>query len=63
MACLFFAPETHALVIRGLEYLHEHCVPPVVHRDLKVSNILLDGKFNAKVMSARPTLQLTRTFR
>ncbi|KAL0429749.1 UNVERIFIED_CONTAM: putative receptor-like protein kinase [Sesamum radiatum] len=28
-------------VARGLEYLHEHCNPPVIHRDLKPSNILL----------------------
>ncbi|KAL0341425.1 UNVERIFIED_CONTAM: putative receptor-like protein kinase [Sesamum radiatum] len=35
---------------RGLEYLHEHCHPPVIHRDLKSSNILLDSNFNAKAM-------------
>lgn len=34
---------------RGLEYLHEHCNPPVIHRDLKSSNILLDPNFNAKL--------------
>lgn len=34
---------------RGLEYLHEHCNPPVIHRDLKPSNILLDSDFNAKI--------------
>ncbi|KAG2700262.1 hypothetical protein I3843_07G222400 [Carya illinoinensis] len=34
---------------RGLEYLHEHCNPPVIHRDLKSSNILLDSNFNAKL--------------
>ncbi|XP_006654258.2 probable receptor-like protein kinase At1g80640 [Oryza brachyantha] len=34
---------------RGLEYLHEHCSPPVIHRDLKTSNILLDSDFNAKI--------------
>ncbi|KAK4436652.1 putative receptor-like protein kinase [Sesamum alatum] len=34
---------------RGLEYLHEHCHPPVIHRDLKSSNILLDSNFNAKL--------------
>ncbi|XP_008788933.2 probable receptor-like protein kinase At1g80640 isoform X1 [Phoenix dactylifera] len=34
---------------RGLEYLHEHCNPPVIHRDLKSSNILLDSEFNAKI--------------
>lgn len=34
---------------RGLEYLHEYCKPPVIHRDLKSSNILLDSNFNAKL--------------
>ncbi|KAL7106490.1 hypothetical protein ACP275_07G116800 [Erythranthe tilingii] len=36
-------------IARGLEYLHEHCHPPVIHRDLKSSNILLDSNFNAKL--------------
>ncbi|KAG9156005.1 hypothetical protein Leryth_012077 [Lithospermum erythrorhizon] len=34
---------------KGLEYLHEHCNPPVIHRDLKSSNILLDSNLNAKL--------------
>lgn len=36
-------------IARGLEFLHEHCNPPVIHRDLKSSNILLDSEFNAKI--------------
>ncbi|XP_041016936.1 probable receptor-like protein kinase At1g80640 isoform X1 [Juglans microcarpa x Juglans regia] len=36
-------------VARGLEYLHEHSNPPVVHRDIKSSNILLDSNYNAKL--------------
>ncbi|KAK4488873.1 hypothetical protein RD792_004689 [Penstemon davidsonii] len=36
-------------VARGLEYLHESCNPPLIHRDIKSSNILLDSHFNAKL--------------
>ncbi|XP_014500297.1 probable receptor-like protein kinase At1g80640 [Vigna radiata var. radiata] len=36
-------------VARALEYLHEHSNPPVVHRDLQSSNVLLDSNFNAKL--------------
>ncbi|RZB84817.1 putative receptor-like protein kinase isoform B [Glycine soja] len=36
-------------VARALEYLHEHNNPPVVHRDLKSSNVFLDSNFNAKL--------------
>ncbi|CAN1843278.1 Probable serine/threonine-protein kinase PBL7 [Linum perenne] len=34
---------------RALEFLHEHAVPAVIHRDFKCSNILLDQNFRAKV--------------
>lgn len=31
---------------RALEYLHEVCLPPVVHRNLKSANILLDKEYS-----------------
>lgn len=34
---------------RGLEYLHETADPPVIYRDFKASNILLDETFNPKL--------------
>ncbi|CAI9107449.1 OLC1v1006800C1 [Oldenlandia corymbosa var. corymbosa] len=34
---------------KGLEYLHDKANPPVIYRDLKSSNILLDSEYNAKL--------------
>ncbi|KAJ1436585.1 Tyrosine-protein kinase, active site [Sesbania bispinosa] len=36
-------------VAMGLQYLHEHTEPSIVHRDITSSNILLDSNFKAKI--------------
>lgn len=36
-------------IARGLEYLHHFCDPPIIHGDIKPSNILLDANFNSKI--------------
>nr|CAB3464668.1 unnamed protein product [Digitaria exilis] len=35
--------------ISGLEYLHRGCNPPLIHRDVKGANILLNSKLEAKI--------------
>ncbi|CAH8357644.1 unnamed protein product [Eruca vesicaria subsp. sativa] len=34
---------------QGLEYLHNGCRPPMVHRDVKTTNILLTERYGAKL--------------
>ena len=36
-------------VARGLAYLHEEIASPIVHRDIKASNILLDKNYSPKI--------------
>ena len=38
---------------RGLEYLHNEVTPPIVHRDVKTSNILLDSEWGARIADFR----------
>lgn len=51
-------------VANGLQYMHEHTQPSIVHKDLRTSNILLDSKFKAKIANfsmARPAAAITMT--
>ncbi|KAJ4771483.1 Leucine-rich repeat protein kinase family protein [Rhynchospora pubera] len=34
---------------QGLEYLHKACNPPLIHRDVKTNNILLNSNLDAKI--------------
>lgn len=36
-------------IANGLQYIHEHTRPKVVHKDIKSSNILLDSNMRAKI--------------
>ncbi|XP_047311847.1 MDIS1-interacting receptor like kinase 1-like [Impatiens glandulifera] len=36
-------------VAHGLSYLHHDCHPPVIHRDVKSNNILIDANFDARI--------------
>ncbi|XP_073001070.1 uncharacterized protein [Typha latifolia] len=36
-------------VAQGLAYLHHDCHPPVIHRDVKSSNVLLDASLDARI--------------
>ena len=34
---------------KGLTYLHDVANPPVIYRDMKAANVLLDENFNPKL--------------
>jgi len=34
---------------RGIQYLHNHAVPSIIHRNIKSSNILIDASWTARV--------------
>ena len=34
---------------RGLEYLHEKVQPPIIHRDIRSSNVLIFEDYKAKI--------------
>lgn len=37
------------LACTGLEYLHDGCKPPIVHKDMKSSNILFNENHEPKI--------------
>ncbi|XP_076948335.1 receptor protein-tyrosine kinase CEPR1-like [Bidens hawaiensis] len=50
--CLLDWPTRHRIalgVAQGLAYLHHDLMPPIIHRDIKSTNILLDRDFEPKV--------------
>ncbi|KAL1544427.1 receptor-like protein kinase [Salvia divinorum] len=36
-------------IAQGLSYLHHDCVPPIIHRDIKSDNILLDSEIEPRI--------------
>ncbi|KAH9312083.1 hypothetical protein KI387_027118, partial [Taxus chinensis] len=45
-------PTRHKIALgaaRGIAYLHHDCIPRIIHRDIKSSNILLDEDMDARI--------------
>ncbi|XP_059643527.1 serine/threonine receptor-like kinase NFP [Cornus florida] len=46
-------------VANGLQYMHEHTQPTIVHRDVRTSNILLNARFKAKIANLSTAVPAT----
>jgi len=56
---LFFPFSPPGIIpVVGLDYLHKGCSPPIIHRDVKSSNILLGQNLQAKIAD----LGLSKTY-
>jgi serine/threonine protein kinase len=44
-----FSTRGIPVICIGLDYLHKGCSPPIIHRDVKSSNILLGRNLQAKI--------------